>query len=328
MVKFKQSLTVRHLRLLEALGRELSISRCAEALHTSQSAISRGLSEIEAMLGASLFERTTRRVTPTPLGQNLIWHAEQILGQLDRAEADFEALSRGVGNAVEIGVQGGFSPRLLVRAIEAMAEQAPAISVRLRSNFAESLIPDLVRGRFNLVITHLDVRQLIQDDLAVELLYQEQIGVIAGLGHPLARRKRLTWREVADERWVMIPIETSTRRVVERNLLMHAEGRNPITVEAMELHYVINLVREGGMLTALPLQLARWYAEELQIVRLLPLVDELAQWAVCAARLQSRRLSPAEALFLNCLKSVCAAQMPAVPTASPRRARRRRVPAD
>lgn len=320
MIKFKQSLTVRHLRLLEALGRELSISRCAEALHTSQSAISRGLGEIEAMLGARLFERTTRRITPTPLGQNLVWHAEQILGQLDRAQADFDALSRGVGKAVEIGVQGGFSPRLLAQAIAAMEEQAPSVSIRLRSNFAEGLIPDLVRGRFNLIITHLDVRQVEREGLAIEFLYQEQIGVLAGLGHPLARRKRLAWREVADERWVMIPIETSTRRVVERNLLMHAKARSPIVVEAMELHYVINLVREGGMLTALPMQLARWFAEELQIVRLLPVVDEFAQWTVCAARLQDRTLSPAEALFLNCLKSVCAARMPATPDV-PRRSR-------
>src|SRR5579875_990994 len=78
-MKFKQSLTLRHLRLIEALGRELSLSRCAEALYTSQSAVSRGLAEIEAMLDAQLFERTTRKCSPTALGQNLIWHAEQIL---------------------------------------------------------------------------------------------------------------------------------------------------------------------------------------------------------------------------------------------------------
>lgn len=69
MVKFKQSLTIRHLRLIEALGRDLSVSRCAETLHTSQSAISRGLGEIEELLGVRLFERTTRHFSPTPLGQ-------------------------------------------------------------------------------------------------------------------------------------------------------------------------------------------------------------------------------------------------------------------
>ncbi|WP_445819582.1 LysR family transcriptional regulator [Bradyrhizobium sp. ISRA442] len=94
--KFRQRLTIRHLRLIEGVGRELSMSRCAQVLHTSQSAISCGLSEIEDLLGARLFDRTTRRIVPTSLGQILIWHSDQILGQLARAEADFDALSRGV----------------------------------------------------------------------------------------------------------------------------------------------------------------------------------------------------------------------------------------
>ncbi|MCK8784750.1 LysR family transcriptional regulator [Roseomonas sp. NAR14] len=308
MVTFKQNLTIRHLRLLETLARELSISRCAEVLHTSQSAISRGLAEIEALLGARLFERTTRRVMPTPLGQNLIWHAEQILGQLDRAEADFQALSQGIGSAVDIGIQGGFSPPLLVRAVQLANEQAPKLVIRLRANFAEGLIPDLVRGRYNLVITHLDVRQFANEELVVEVLYQEQIGVLAAPGHPHTRRRRLHWKDLVEDRWAMIPAETSTRRIVERNLLLHAPGRTPIIVEALELHYVVSLVREAGMLTALPLRLARWFDAELGVARVLPLEGDAAGWSVCVARLRSRRLSPAETLFLNCLRTACAGQ--------------------
>lgn len=304
-MKFKQGLTLRHLRLIEALGRELSLSRCAEALHTSQSAVSRGLAEIEAMLDAQLFERTTRKCNPTALGQNLIWHAEQILNQLDRAEGDFVALSRGIGSSLDIGIMGGFSPQLLVQAIRLANEQAPNMTIRLRSNFADGLIPDLMHGRCDFVITHFDIRQFANEEMVVEVLYQEHVGILAARNHPLARRRRIEWRDLARERWALVPMESSTRRIVERNLLMHSESKSLAIVEAIELHYIIALVRDAGMLTALPMHLARWFDEELGLVKRLPVIDELPPWAVCVGRLRSRKPSAAEVLFTNCLKVVC-----------------------
>jgi DNA-binding transcriptional LysR family regulator len=320
-VKFKQKLTVRHLRLIEALGRELSITRSAEVLHTSQSAISRGLSEIEDLLGARLFERTTRHVVPTSLGQTLIWHAEQILAQIDRAEADVDALSRGVSGVLNVGMMGAFSPGLLVEAIKIATEQAPGLTIRLRSNFADSLISDLTSGRCDILITHFDVRQFSDEELVVDVLYNEQVVVVAAPGHPLIRRRSIDWADLAGERWAMMPIDTSTRRAIERNLLMHSERRNPLVVEALELHYLVALVRDAGMLTALPTALARWLDQEANLVRCLPIVDELSPWAVCVARLRSRRMAAAESLFINCLKMVAAKSSAAAPAKTKRRMR-------
>lgn len=311
-MKFKQKLTVRHLRLVEALGRELSISRSAEELHTSQSAISRGLSEIEELLGARLFERTTRRVVPTALGQSLIWHAEQILAQFDRAESDFDALSLGVGGTLTVGMMGAFSPTALVEAIRLATEQAPKLTIRVRSNFADGLISDLTSGKCDLIVTHFDVRQF-SSDLLVDVLYNEQVVVVAAPGHPLTRRRMLDWADLARERWVLMPIETSTRRAVERNLLMHSQNRNPVFVEAIELHYVVSLVRDAGMLTALPTALARWLEREANMVRCLPVADELSPWAVCAARLRSNKDSSAASLFINCLKKATTQNPAAAP---------------
>lgn len=321
-MKFKQKLTVRHLRLVEALGRELSIGRSAQFLHTSQSAISRGLSELEDLLGARLFERTTRRIVPTSLGQTLIWHAEQILAHLDRAEADFDALSRGVGGSLNVGMMGAFSPTMLVEAIKLATEQAPKLTIRLRSNFADGLISDLVSGRCDIAVTHFDVRQFGNEELIVDELYHEQIAVVAAPGHPLTRRKLIDWGDLAGERWVLMPIETSTRRAVERNLLMHSQNRNPVIVEALELHYVIGLVRDGGMLTALPTALAKWLDRDANLVRCLPITDELSPWAVCVARLRSRKSSAAETLFINCLKTVTAKNSPALPIRSQKKRKR------
>ncbi|MDH7798310.1 MULTISPECIES: LysR family transcriptional regulator [unclassified Beijerinckia] len=305
-MNLKQKLTIRHLRLIDTLGRELSISRCAEVLHTSQSAISRGLSEVEEILQTRLFERTTRRVVPTSSGQMLIWHAEQILGQFDRVEADFDALQRGVGGALNVGMMGGFSPTWLVQAVKLASEQAPELTIRLRSNFADNLLADLISGRCDIIVTHFDIRQFSNEELVVDVLYNEQVVVVAAPGHPLTRRKKIDWSDLVNERWVMMPPETSTRRAVERNLVMHSRSISPVITEAFELHYIVELVRSAGMLTALPTALASWLEREANLVRRLPVVDEFSPWAVCVARLRSRAAGPAERLFINSLKTVAA----------------------
>ncbi|MBX9846214.1 MAG: LysR family transcriptional regulator [Xanthobacteraceae bacterium] len=300
-INFRQVLTIRHLRLVSTLGRELNMSRCAKILHTSQSAISRGVGEIEDLVGVRLFDRTTRRVRPTSFGKVLIWHAEQIVGQLGRAEAEFRALNEGhIG--LDVGVMGGFSPARIVQAIRLATAREPALRIRLHSNFADGLIPDLINGRFNLALTHLDTRDFGNEELTARPLYEDEIGVLAAPGHPLVRRERVSWSDLASERWVLTPVETSTRRIVERNLLAHPAASRRVIVETMETHYVISLVRDGEMLTALPMSVARYFADDLGVARLLPLIDGSSTWTAYVAHRKSRHLSAAEELFIRCLK--------------------------
>ena len=310
MGQFQRKLSIRHLRLVETLGRLLSITRCADALHTSQSAVSRGLAEIEELLGQRLFERTTRSIRPTPFGQNLIWHADQILSQLNRAEADFDALAKGIGSSITIGVQGGCSPLLMARTVELMQQHASKVAIHIGNNFSDGLVPELISGHYNIIITHFDVRQSSNSDLAIDVLYQERISILAAPNHPLVRRKKIEWATLAEERWVMTPVETSTRRIVDRSLLVHSRAQLPIIVETMHLQYLLELVRSQGMLTAMPSYLGKWFAQELDAVRALDVKDESGSWTVCAARMRSRRLSPSETLFLNCLKSASAELFP------------------
>jgi DNA-binding transcriptional LysR family regulator len=304
-LKFQQKLTVRHLRLIGVLGRELSVARCADVLHTSPSAVSRGLAEIEALLGATLFERTTRRFGPTALGQNLIWHAEQILSQLDKAESEFNAITRGDGGALNIGFIGAFSPRILAEAIRLARGAMPKLRISLHSNFADGLVVDLMRGRCDLLLTHLDVRQF-GEDLVAEVLYEEHISVLASVRHPLARRKRLSWRDLSDHPWAITPVQTLTRRTVERNLRVNADQRSPVVVETMELHYIIELVQNAGFLTAMSSRLANWFEQALGDVKKLPVVGDNVSLVVCVARLSSHKLSDPERLFIDSLKAASA----------------------
>jgi DNA-binding transcriptional LysR family regulator len=233
-----------------------------------------------------------------------MWHAELMLNQLDRAEADFKALSQGFANIIEVGVMAGFSPKLLARAIRLANEQAPKMTIRLLTNFADGLLPGLIQGRYDLIVTHFDVRHLGGEDIDTDLLYYEHVEVIAAQGHPLSRRKQLEWKDLIGERWVLAPTQTSSRRLVDSQLLQRSKEKNLPTVEVMGFHYAVSLIHESGMLAAMPSRFARWLEEQGLAVRL-PIVDRLAPLPVCVARLRSKETSAGAILFKNCLLQVC-----------------------
>jgi DNA-binding transcriptional LysR family regulator len=263
IMRFQSHLTLRHFRIVQAIGRELSLSRAAEILHTSQPAISRGLGEIESILGARLFDRSTRSVSPTAIGRNLIWHAERILGDLDQAQADFTSLARGAGGGITIGVLRGFTPNLLAQAVQLMREQAPNVEIIIHEGLADDLLADLMRNRFDLILSHLEVPKT-ERGLVVDTIYRESVGILAALHHPIARRRQVSWSELAAQTWVLPRPGTTVRSAFDRLLQDNVEPSSPTVVEVTSVHFALALVRQSNMLAALPLHLVRWFAEELK----------------------------------------------------------------
>lgn len=303
MTTFKRNLTIRHMRLLETLNRTLSIVRCAEELNTSQSAVSRGLRELEELLGARLFDRNTRNLSPTILGRQMIRHADLILNQLDRAEADFYALVSGKGERLDVGLMGAVSPRLLSTAIGLMERKAPNVTICFHSNFAQDLVADLLHNRCDLIVSHFDIERFDKhDEISVNVLYSERVTIASSFTHPLVGKDRVTWRDLVSQRWVLVPAQTSTRRVIEHQLLTHGAPRTLVVVETLETHLLLELVRTNGMLTALPVHFVHWLQHDLKLIRSLPLADDLPSWPICSATLASREPTIATVLFLECLQ--------------------------
>ena len=299
---FQSHLTLRHLRVVKVIGRELSLSRAAEVLNTSQPAISRALSEMETMLNARLFDRSTRKVSPTAIGRNLIWHAERVLGDIEQAQADFAALTRGAVGGIKIGVLRAFAPKLLALAVQLMRERAPEVEIVIEEGLADDLLADLMQNRVDLILSHLEL-QKTERDLVVDPIYRDSVGVLAALRHPLVRRRRVLWRELATENWVLPRPGTTVRTAVDRILRLNAPGRLPMIVESTSLHFMLALVRECNMLTALPMSVLRWFAEDLKVAAQIDVRGDVFNWSICTTRMRTRRVSAAVLLFTDCLKA-------------------------
>src|SRR5215469_9340157 len=96
-----QRLSIKHLQVLAAFRRMGSLSKIAEILKLTPSAVSRRIDEAEARLGLALFTKASNRVRLTPAGEYILEAAERILADLDRVAA---RLSSDVHHVIRIGM--------------------------------------------------------------------------------------------------------------------------------------------------------------------------------------------------------------------------------
>ncbi|MGU7780010.1 LysR family transcriptional regulator [Burkholderia sp. PU8-34] len=148
-----QRLKLRHITVVVEIARLGSLQKAAESQNVSQSAISKTLAEIEAIVGAQLFERTPSGMRPTIYGETLVRHGYLIASDVQRAEAELDALLSGdVGN-LSIGM---FSPLAwwgaLSDCLNDFRSQWPRMRLTLREGPMEVLLEWLDQDVVDIVI--------------------------------------------------------------------------------------------------------------------------------------------------------------------------------
>jgi LysR family transcriptional regulator, transcription activator of glutamate synthase operon len=131
---------LRQLRSVEAVARHRHFTRAAEELHVAQSALSHQVRRLEQELGIPLFERTSRRVTPTEAGQAIAARARRVLAEVDGARAEVDELRGVLRGRIWIGplVPAGDVdvPGLLAR----FSQAHPGVEVGLREGIASDML--------------------------------------------------------------------------------------------------------------------------------------------------------------------------------------------
>ncbi|QXJ20128.1 LysR family transcriptional regulator [Actinomadura graeca] len=249
-------LKLRHLVLVAAIADQGSVLRAAEHLHLAQPAVTRSLREVETLLGVELFVRGPRGVTPTMFGEAFLEHARAVLAELRRAGERISGLADGEVGTVTIGTLLAGSNVLLPRAIAALKEDRPGITVIVQEATFDAQVPRLLDGEIDLILGRLnpigDLRGLRQ-----VTLYGEPVRLVARHGHPARTRRGLSLADLLDYPWVLPLEQTALRAELEQ--LFRAEGLVPPgnLVECTSVLTVRTLVRDTDMIAALPELVAR-----------------------------------------------------------------------
>jgi LysR family transcriptional regulator, transcription activator of glutamate synthase operon len=163
---------LRQLRYAEAVARHRHFTRAAEELHVAQSALSQQVRRLEAELGAELFERTSRSVSPTEAGEAVTAGARRILAEVEGIRAEIEELRGLVRGRVSIGALLPAGPLDVPRLLARFAEAFPGIEVGLREGTAGDMLRYLAAGEVDAAFT---LQAELPDDLEVERMGEEEL---------------------------------------------------------------------------------------------------------------------------------------------------------
>ena len=193
-----------------------SFMRAAEALNTTQPAISKTIAELEDALGVPLLTRGRRGVALTPHGELFLRHATASALALRQGVESLREPGGG-GARVAVGVLPTVAASVVPRAIKRAKDDGLAAVIYLATGANDVLLKLLKDKQIDLVVGRFADLGLMRD-LTFEHLYSEEIVLVGRAGHPLGGRRRTPLRAIA-EFTVMLPETGSIIRPIVDSLL-------------------------------------------------------------------------------------------------------------
>lgn len=159
--------TLKQIRYFEALARHRHFGRAAEACAISQSALSQQIRELEAALGAALFERGARQVTITGFGEEFAVRAHDILRSVVEVEGLARASRDRLLGRLRLGIIPTMAPYLLPAIMKGLTQAYAALDISVRETLTPTLLQELAEGRIDTALVALPVSEPAFDEVAL-----------------------------------------------------------------------------------------------------------------------------------------------------------------
>jgi len=192
-------LEVRHLTPLIALEQTGSVTRAAELLGITQSALSRRIQEAEQRLGTTLYVRSQKRLRLTDAGSCLLENAKRILAALERAESDTIQMPAGPRHVVRVGAGAYTCFHWLPAFLDYLWQEAPGLDVVIAPESAELPQDAVLRNAIDVGIVP---GPLTDRGIHAVKLFDDELVAIVAPRHSLADRRYLVAEDFADQTYI------------------------------------------------------------------------------------------------------------------------------
>lgn len=204
--------TLHQLKVFEAVARHSSFTRAAEELFLTQPTVSMQVKQLAKAVGLPLFEQIGKRLYLTAAGRELLATCQEIFEELSLFEiavADLKGLKQGYLRLAVITTAKYVIPRLL----GPFCQRYPGIDVSLKVTNHEHALERLTDNRDDLYI----LSQLPEDlDVSSHPFVENPLVVLAPRQHPLAQKKNIPLKRLAEEPFIMREPGSGTRKAVQK----------------------------------------------------------------------------------------------------------------
>jgi len=252
-----------HLRIIQALDEQGTLTGAADVLCLTQSALSHQMRRLEERLGAPLWRKRGRRLQLTPAGTLLLRTARQVLPVLTQAEHQLRACAEGLLGRLRIGVECYPCRHWLTGVVGMLLRELPQVDIDIVQEFTFSGTGGLVEHQIDALVTP-DPEE--QPGIHYETLAEYELVILLAADHPLARERRLRPEAVARETLLSFPVPLE-RLDILTGFLAPAGVRLGKRKVMTSLEIMLQMAALGRGICVLPEWLADQAAKELALVK-------------------------------------------------------------
>ena len=290
--------TLRQMRCFVSIVAEGSFTAAAVRLHLTQSATSAVLRDLEAELGITLIDRTTRRVGLTAAGEQFLAHARRILRDVDEAVADVKGLVDKSHGVIRVAASPLASVILLPRILESFRATYPGVLVELHDVLTAEILDQVRRGDVDL-----GIGTFLKSATELELvtLFEDRLGLVVPRASPIARRRFARWQDLEEQDVIALTRGSAFRASTDATVQQLGLELKPPVFEVGYMGTAVALAEAGLGVCVLPTRAAALIRSRRAVFR--PLRNPVVTQAATLVTKAGRSLSPAARAFVSFLST-------------------------
>lgn len=250
-----------HLEVLVAIQKHGTLTRAAEELHLSQSALTHSIKKLEGQLGVTVWQKEGRNLRLTSAGEHMLSFASRILPQFSHVESTLSHMASGQVGALRIGMECHPCYQWLLKVIAPFLEKWPQVEIDIKQAFKFGGLAALHNFEIDLLVTP---DPLFKSKVTFIPVFDYEHKLVVSSTHKLAKQDTVTPAQLADETLFTYPVDPQRLDIFSHFLNpKKCSVKHHKTIETTEI--MMQLVAAGRGVSALPGWLIDEYAKSLDI---------------------------------------------------------------
>lgn len=243
-----------------------SMNQASTQLGVTQPALSKAIRRLEQTVGAKLLERSPRGVRPTNIGQELLHRGSVILSDLKITQNVLQEMSGSRMGTVSMGTALSLSSDFLPSVIQLAQQQRPKLSFQVHEGIFHRLLPRLLLGELDFIISSPASHEPLTPELLCEPLGSNYFMACVAHDHPLAQDESIADEQLLAYPWVLPAAQGILRSTL--NHLFKSRGLTAITPQVETSCTTLSkaLIMQQRFVSFLPLELFA-AEEEMGLIR-------------------------------------------------------------
>ena len=246
-----------HLEILNAIKTHGTLTKAADSLHLSQSALSHSIKKLEGQVGTPIWKKEGRNLRLTTAGARIQTLANRVLPQFLHTELLLKQIAKGEAGALRIGMECHPCYQWLLRVIQPYLEQWPEIDMDVRQEFQFGALGALLSYEIDILITP---DPLYKPKINYIPVFDYEHRLVVSESHPLAEQQIVLPEQLTNEVLFSYPVEPLRLDVFSQFLNpAKCSVKQYKTIETTEI--MLQMVAAGRGVCALP----GWLVEQFSL---------------------------------------------------------------